>query len=162
MSEANEVPIISHILVTSSTFKQLCNAIRYFSTDFERNSYNRIFIRVNCVCFCIPSARTRFRISFKFRGNKNEQIESFHLIMIKKKENPRHNTQRTLFKILLNQIQIRLYLPCTDWFESIRTSVWIQINRKMVNTIWFHVDLIRLCENFSVYLMFLIGSVNLS
>ena len=31
-----------------------------------------------------------------------------------------------------------------------RTSVWIQINRKMVNTIWFQVDLIRFRKYFSV------------
>ena len=53
-------------------------------------------------------------------------------------------TQRNLSQILLNQIKIRLYLPRTDWFETRRTlSVWFQINRCMVNTIWFQLDLIR-------------------
>ena len=37
-----------------------------------------------------------------------------------------------------------------DWFGSKQTSVWIQINRKMVNTIWFRVDLIRFQKDFSV------------
>ena len=59
-------------------------------------------------------------------------------------------TQRYLFWILLNQPEIRLYLPFSDWFGSKRTSVWIQINRKMVNTIWFRVDLTRCKKYFSV------------
>ena len=52
-------------------------------------------------------------------------------------------TQRNSFKILLNQTEIRLYLPLSNWFGSKQTSVWIQINWKMVNTIWFRVDFIR-------------------
>jgi len=36
-----------------------------------------------------------------------------------------------------------MYLPFSDWFGTKRTSVWFQINRKMLNTIWFRVDLIR-------------------
>ena len=54
-----------------------------------------------------------------------------------------HSTHRNLFEILLNQPEIRLYLPFSDWIKTKRTSVSIQINRKMVNTIWFRVDLIR-------------------
>ena len=42
-----------------------------------------------------------------------------------------------------------MYLPFPDWFGSQRTSVWIQINRKMVNTIWFRVKLIRFRKDFS-------------
>ena len=52
-------------------------------------------------------------------------------------------TQRNIFKILSNQPEIRLYLPFSDWFGIKRTSVWFKINRKMTNTIWFRVDLIR-------------------
>ena len=33
-------------------------------------------------------------------------------------------TQRDLFEILLNQNEIRLYLPFSDWFGTKRTSVW--------------------------------------
>ena len=33
--------------------------------------------------------------------------------------------------------EIRLYLPLSDWFGTKWKSVWFQINRKMVNTIWF-------------------------
>ena len=54
------------------------------------------------------------------------------------------------FKILLDQPEIRLYLPISDWFGTKRTSVWFQIIRKMVNTIWFWVDLIRFGKYFSV------------
>ena len=59
-------------------------------------------------------------------------------------------TQRNLFEILLNKTGIRLYLPYLDWFGTKRTSVWFKINRKMVNTIWFQVDLIRFQKDFSV------------
>ena len=39
-------------------------------------------------------------------------------------------TQRNLFEILINQIEIRLYLPFTDWFGTKRTTVWFQSRRK--------------------------------
>ena len=51
-------------------------------------------------------------------------------------------TQRILSEILLNQTEIRLYLPVSDWFETKPTSVWLQINRKLVNIIRFQFDLI--------------------
>ena len=60
------------------------------------------------------------------------------------------HAQRNLFEILINQPEIRLYLPFSDWFVTKRTSIWIQIIRKMVNTIWFQVDLIRFQKYFSV------------
>ena len=59
-------------------------------------------------------------------------------------------TRRNLFEILLNQTEIRLYSLFSDSFGSKPTSVWIQINRKMVNTTLFQVDLIRFRKNFSV------------
>ena len=59
-------------------------------------------------------------------------------------------TRRNLFEILLNQREIKLQLPFSDWFGTKRTSVWFQINRKMVNTIWFQFDLIRFRKDFSV------------
>ena len=59
-------------------------------------------------------------------------------------------TQRNIFEILLNQPEIRLYIPFFDWFGSKRTSVWFQINGKMVYIIWFRVDLIRFRKYFSV------------
>ena len=51
-------------------------------------------------------------------------------------------------EILLNQTKIRLYLPFSDWFGSKRKYVWIQINWKMVNTIWFRLDLMRFGKRF--------------
>ena len=54
-------------------------------------------------------------------------------------------------KIFLNQPEIRLHFSFSGWFGTKRMSVWIQIYREMVNTIWFQVDLIRLRKNFSVY-----------
>ena len=47
------------------------------------------------------------------------------------------------FEIFLNKPEIRLYLLFSDLFGSKQTSVWIQINRKVVNTIWFRIELIR-------------------
>ena len=58
-------------------------------------------------------------------------------------------TQRHLSEILY-QTKIRLYLPFSDWFSTKRTSAWIQINRNLVNTIWFRVDWIRFRKYFSV------------
>ena len=46
-------------------------------------------------------------------------------------------------EIFWNQTDIRLYLPFSDWFETKRTVVWFQINRKMINTIWCRFELIR-------------------
>ena len=63
-------------------------------------------------------------------------------------------TQRNLFEILLNQTEIRLYLPFSDWFGTKLTSVWFQINRNMVNTIWYRFDLIRFGKDISVYRFF--------
>ena len=64
--------------------------------------------------------------------------------------NCKTQTQRNLFEILLNQPEIWSYLPFSDWFGSKRTSVRVRINRKMVNTIWFRVYLIRFRKYFSV------------
>ena len=47
----------------------------------------------------------------------------------------RVHTKFNLIEILLNQIEIKLYLPFYDWFGTNRTSIWSQINLKMVNTI---------------------------
>ena len=58
--------------------------------------------------------------------------------------------QRNLFESLLNQTEIRLYLPFSDWFGIKQTSVWFQINPKMENTIWFRFDWIRFRKDFSV------------
>ena len=60
------------------------------------------------------------------------------------------HSQRNCFGILLNLLEIWLYLAFCDWFGTKRTSVWFQINLKMLNTIWFRVDLIRFRNNFSV------------
>ena len=59
-------------------------------------------------------------------------------------------TPRIFFKILLNQTEIRLYFPFFDWLGTKRTSVYLQMNRKMVYTIWFRFDLIKFRKDFSV------------
>ena len=60
------------------------------------------------------------------------------------------HTQRNIFEILLNQTEMRLSLPFSDWFGSKRKSIWFKINRKIVKTIWFRFDLIRFRKYFSV------------
>ena len=55
-------------------------------------------------------------------------------------------TQRNLFEILHNQTEFRLYIPFFKWFETKLMSVWIQINRCMVNTIWFQIDSVYSCR----------------
>ena len=59
-------------------------------------------------------------------------------------------TQRNLFEILSNKTETKLYLTFSDWFGTKRASVWFQINRKMVYTIWFQFYLIRFRKDFSV------------
>ena len=58
--------------------------------------------------------------------------------------------KKNLFQILSNQTKIRLYLPFSDWFGPKQTSVWFQINQKMVNKIWFQFDFIIFRKDFSV------------
>ena len=53
-------------------------------------------------------------------------------------------------EILFNQPEIRLHLPFYDSFGTKRTSVWFQINRKMVYTISFRFDIIRFRKEFSL------------
>ena len=50
--------------------------------------------------------------------------------------------------IKLNRNQI--VFTISDHFKTKRTSVWFQINRIMVNTIWFRLDFIRFLKDFSV------------
>ena len=51
-----------------------------------------------------------------------------------------------------NRNQI-VFITFVEWLGSKRTSVWIQINQKLVNAIWFRVDLIRLLNYFSVCML---------
>ena len=61
-------------------------------------------------------------------------------------------TERNLFEILLNQTKIRLCLPFSDWSGSKLKFVWIKINRKKINTIWFQVDQTWFRKYFSVHM----------
>ena len=47
--------------------------------------------------------------------------------------------------------KIRLIDWFSDWFATKQTSVWFQINRKMVNTDWFRFYLTRFRRDFCVY-----------
>ena len=49
-----------------------------------------------------------------------------------------------------------LYLPPPDWLGTKRTPIWVQINRKMVNTISFRSDLLRLRNYFRVCAVFVL------
>ena len=49
-----------------------------------------------------------------------------------------------------------MYLTFSEWFETeTDVSVWFQINRKRVCTIWFRVDLIRFRKYFSVCILYI-------
>ena len=65
-------------------------------------------------------------------------------------------TQKS-FRNHIKKTEIRLYLPFYDWFEIKRMSVWIQINRKMVNTICFRVALIILRKDFFASMIMKVG-----
>ena len=56
------------------------------------------------------------------------------------------------FLNLIKSNRNQIYFPFPDWFRTKRTSVWFQINQKMVYTIWFWVDLIRFRKDLSVCL----------
>ena len=70
--------------------------------------------------------------------------------------------------ISVQEFLLSVSTPFSDWFRTKRTFVWFQINRKMVNTIWFRVALIRFQKDFSVcipierYYLFCAFSINLS
>ena len=66
--------------------------------------------------------------------------------------------ERNHFSVSLTIFLSRLYLPYSDWFGTKRTSVRFKINRTMVNTIWFRVDLIRFRKDFSVCTFFTFGT----
>ena len=57
-------------------------------------------------------------------------------------------SQSNRILIIVESIEIRLYIPFSDWFGT--KYVWIQTNQKMLNTIWFRVDLIRFRKYFSL------------
>ena len=48
-------------------------------------------------------------------------------------------TQRNIFGILLNQTEIRLYLPFSDRFETKRTSVWCLPSSACSNIIYMYI-----------------------
>ena len=73
-------------------------------------------------------------------------------------DSERRYTPINLSEIVLNQTEIRLYLPFSDWFGTqtyVRTFVF-QINGEMVNTIWFRFDLIRFQKDFCVVLRMIV------
>ena len=78
------------------------------------------------------------------------------------KQDHQEVTQRNLFETLSNQPEIRLYLPFFVWFRSKRTSVWFQINGKLVNSIWFRVDLTSFRKYFSLCSYFQTFDVHVS
>ena len=75
---------------------------------------------------------------------------SFSKVWWKFFQSGENNTHRKSFRSLIistrNQIVSTIFRSI--WFQQ--TSIWIQVNRIMVNTIWFQVDLIRFRKYFSV------------
>ena len=60
-----------------------------------------------------------------------------------------YNIQRNFIKSNRGQIAFTIFRLI--WNQT-DVSVWFQINRKMVNTIWFRFDLIRFGKDFSVWM----------
>ena len=125
--------------------QSLCQIFRIipFSLSLENNVQN-------CTKFhrSIWLLRTYENITYKYYN-----IYILHKIYIYMKYiacTKASYTQKYLFEILSNQTEIRLYLLFSNWFETKRASIWFQINRKMVNTIWFRLALIRFRKDFSV------------
>ena len=98
-------------------------------------------------CWDLRSKKINEYMNWKF------EIKNFKIFVSFKSSNFAINwsyTQRNLFGILLNQTEIRLYSPFSDWFRTKRMSVWFQIKQKIVNTIWFRFDVIWFRKDFSV------------
>ena len=57
--------------------------------------------------------------------------------------NMRRYKLKDILLILVKFSEIRLYLPFSDWFGTEQKFVRFEINRKMVNTIWFGFDSAR-------------------
>ena len=53
------------------------------------------------------------------------------------------------FRNLIKPTQNQIVLSFSDWFGSKLTSIWFQINLKMVNTIWFRFELTGFQKYFS-------------
>ena len=114
--------------------------------------------------FSIHSSKL-YSVSLLIKTSRCLHLHFFYRspLFIKQKPYYRKRTSRTspnlsmsskyrwnIFEILLNQPENRLNLSSSDWFISNRTFVWIQINGKMVYTIWFRFDLISIWKDFSV------------
>ena len=100
---------------------------------------NQIWIAITHMVWYnkIPKIFTRMYMTTKRwkKIREDPQLVPHHAETHKLLGQPLKNTQRKLFGILLMQTEIRLYLPFSIWFWSKQTSVWIRINREMVNTI---------------------------
>ena len=59
-----------------------------------------------------------------------------------------HFTHRNLFQNLLDQTKIWLYSPFCDWFKIKMNFIWVLICRKIINTIWFRLDVTRCGRDF--------------
>ena len=107
-----------------------------------KNFLSEVIAVAQCCCWSRYFFLKDFRTAFKLASIDNlKELRSSSKLMY---------TQTNIFWILLNEPEIRLYLPFFDWFGTKRTSVWFQNNRKMVNTIWFWVDVIIFRKDFSV------------
>ena len=94
------------------------------------------------IAICFPHWRG-FKISFDGRP-QNTHGSNFKLNSDQKKRRKKTRrkkshwmmrTRRNILWILLNQPEIKFYLPFSDWFGTKRTFIWFQMKRKMVNTI---------------------------
>ena len=108
---------------------------------------------------CIQSINfySHRKILFPSRGNPTSRV--FHFSFLN-----RNQIVYIIFQLIWNQTEryisvkmymhIKKYFKCISLYIHILTEiyffVWSQINRKIVNTIWFRFDLIRIRKDFSV------------
>ena len=144
-------PVNIHVNLTLSLrFGNFAVSLRLLLIKFY-NWYRRYIIISAIICILDTLPHTKVRANFIQYPSllvgldwKNSTDLSYSCT--------RDYTQRNIFEILLNQPEIRLYLPCSNWFVTKRTSVWFQINQKIVNIIWFQFDLTRFKRRLSVHM----------
>ena len=123
-----------------SSNNHFCTKNCQLSINFHDNSKNKNrkmdfpFDSAHWASFMKMGSKLRGRVCISLVGTWSRQFSTDSKISC---------SRRNLFEILLNQTEIRLNLPFPDWFGTKRTSVWFQISRKVVNTIWFPFDLTR-------------------
>ena len=99
-----------------------------------KNFLSEVIAVAQCCCWSRYFFLKDFRTAFKLASIDNlKELRSSSKLMY---------TQTNIFWILLNEPEIRLYLPFFDWFGTKRTSVWFQNQSENVKYnltwVWFN------------------------